>query len=85
MVVDPTVEVPVVEPAESVSALTMAEVVMADEDPPAPPAPPAPPVEVSVTVLDGEVTMVVAVAVATPEDPDPDPDPDARALQRLAP
>lgn len=50
--VDPTVVVPVVEPAELVSALTMAEVVTADEEPVdeepveeepvVPPAPPAP-------------------------------------------
>jgi len=47
------VVVPVVDPAELVSALTIADVVMAD------------PVEVAVTVLDGEVTIVVAVVVAT--------------------
>lgn len=47
------VVVPVVDPAELVSALTIADVVMAD------------PVEVAVTVLEGEVTIVVAVVVAT--------------------
>lgn len=42
IVVEPTVVVPVVEPAELVSKLSIAEVVIADEDPPKPEPEPEP-------------------------------------------
>jgi len=48
-----------------VAVETIAEVEMADEDPPAPAAPPAPPVAVEVSVLDG--TVVVETPEAEPE------------------
>jgi hypothetical protein len=76
--VDPTVELIVDEPETSTE--TMAEVVMAELDPPEPPAPPAPPPDaVEVTVEEGTVFKVVSVVVATLLDPPDAPAPPAVA------
>lgn len=82
--VDPTVELIVDEPETSTE--TMAEVVMAELDPPEPPAPPAPPPDaVEVTVEEGTVFKVVSVVVATLLDPpDPPAPPAVAAIHWLA-